>query len=131
MSFFETPEPAELIVLSLLAEGRKYGYMLSKEAAARSDGALRLTPGALYPLLKQLERQALIASTWEEIKAEDADPEAAGRKRKWYRLTPKGKRRLEKSVTAHRAWRSILDSFLPSGDQPSAADHGPSSGGSR
>lgn len=113
MILFDTPEPGELVVLSLLAEGRKYGYMLSKEAAARSEGRLRLTPGALYPLLKQLERQGLIASTVEEIKAEDADPDASGRKRKWYRLTPKGKRRLEQRVQAHRTWRGILDAFLP------------------
>lgn len=113
MTLFDTPEPGELVVLSLLAEGRKYGYMLSKEAAARSEGRLRLTPGALYPLLKQLERQGLIASTVEEIKAEDAEPDASGRKRKWYRLTPKGKRRLEQRVQAHRTWRGILDAFLP------------------
>ena len=59
------------------------------------------------------EGQGLIASTVEEIKAEDAEPDASGRKRKWYRLTPKGKRRLEQRVQAHRTWRGILDAFLP------------------
>jgi DNA-binding PadR family transcriptional regulator len=87
--------------------------MLSKEAAGRSEGRLRLTPGVLYPLLKSLEREGLVACTWEEVKADGADPEASGRTRKWYRLTPKGRRRLEQRVAAHRAWRSVIDAFLP------------------
>lgn len=105
-------DSAELIVLSLLAEGPSYGYLLSKDAAARSDGNLRLTPGVLYPLLKSLEREGLIASSWEEIKADNSDPHEGGRRRKWYRLSAKGKRRLAQRVEAHRAWRTIIDAFI-------------------
>src|SRR5687768_6110954 len=65
-------DSAELVLLSLLSERPLYGYAISKEAAARSDGKLRLTPGVLYPLLKSLEAQSLILSTWETVKSERA-----------------------------------------------------------
>jgi PadR family transcriptional regulator PadR len=105
-------DSSELVVLSLLAEGRAYGYMLTKAAAAKSDGVVRLTPGVLYPLLKTLESGGLISSSWEEIKAADAQPDETGRKRKWYRLTPKGRRRLAQKVEAHRAFRAVIDAFI-------------------
>src|SRR5262245_54675480 len=114
-------DAAELVVLSLLAEGAQYGYAITKEAAARSEGRLRLTPGVLYPLLKELEGGGLIASSWEEVKAERSDPEQAGRRRKWYRLTPKGRRRLAKGVDAHRTWRAVLDAFIGGGGRKEPA----------
>jgi PadR family transcriptional regulator PadR len=105
-------ESSEIVVLSLLAGEPKYGYAITKEAAARSDGAVRLTPGVLYPLLKSLETQGLVLSSWEEVKAEDSHEDAAGRKRKWYRLSAKGKKRLEQTVAAHRARRAVIDAFI-------------------
>jgi len=112
MALLDKNDSAELVVLSLLAEGPSYGYLLGKEAAARTDGALRLTPGVLYPLLKQLERDGLIASNWEEVKADDAGPDEPGRKRKWYRLSAKGRKRLEQRVAAHRAYTALINVFL-------------------
>ena len=106
------PDSSELVVLSLLADGPQYGYALTKEAAARSGGSVRLTPGVLYPLLRALETQGLVVASWEEVKAGDAEEEAAGRKRKWYKLSAKGRRRLEQRIAAHRAYRTIIDAFI-------------------
>ncbi|QOI99736.1 MAG: helix-turn-helix transcriptional regulator [Phycisphaeraceae bacterium] len=108
-------ESSELLILSLLAEGPRYGYSLSKEIASRSEDAVRLTPGVLYPLLKGMESQALIESTWEEVRSErrEGDDEGEGRRRKWYRITPKGRTRLAQRVESHHAWRRIIDLFLP------------------
>ena len=107
-------DSAELVVLSLLSEGSKYGYLLSKEAAAKSDGKLRLTPGVLYPLLRELETQGLITSSWEEVRSDRATPDddSEGRKRKWYRLSAKGRKRLTQRIDAHRAYRAIIDAFI-------------------
>ena len=110
------PDSAELVVLSLLADGPQYGYALTKEAAARSGGSVRLTPGVLYPLLRALETQGLVVASWEEVKAGDAEEDAAGRKRKWYRLSPKGRRRLEQRIAAHKAYRDIIDAFIGPAD---------------
>ncbi|MFO0830967.1 MAG: PadR family transcriptional regulator [Phycisphaerales bacterium] len=114
-------DAAELIVLSLLAEGSQYGYAIAKEVAARSGGQVRLTPGVLYPLLKGLESQGLVLTSWEEVKAEDS-AEGEGRKRKWYRLSAKGRKRLEQRIAAHQAFRAIIDAFIaPPGDSREVA----------
>lgn len=105
-------DPAELVVLSLLADEPLYGYLITKKAAARSEGAFNLTPGVLYPLLKRLERQGLVTSSWEEIRSERAEEDATGRRRKWYRLSAKGRKRLEASIQAHREYQRALNAFL-------------------
>jgi PadR family transcriptional regulator PadR len=103
----------DLIVLSVLAEGPAYGYAISKQVAAQSQGAIRLTAGMLYPLLHELEKQGLLLSSWELVQATDNQDEDKGRKRKWYRLSAKGKKRLAQRVAAHRAYQALIDSFIP------------------
>lgn len=105
-------ESAELVVLSLLAEGASYGYQLTKDAAGRSDGHLRLTPGVLYPLLRQLENEGLITSSWDAVKADGAVEGGEGRRRKWYKLSAKGKRRLGQRVAAYESLRRVIDAFV-------------------
>lgn len=101
----------ELIVLSLLESGPKYGYALSKEASSRTEGKVRLTPGVLYPLLQELESAGLITGSWDEVRQDDRE-EGSGRKRKWYRLSAKGRKRLEKQVAAHKAYTALINGFL-------------------
>ena len=114
---------AELLVLSVLRDAPQYGYAVSRIVQARSGGAFRLTPGVLYPLLTRLEKQGLVTTRWEEVKAESADPDADGRRRKWYRLAPKGLRRLEARIDAHRRFTQLIDAFIaPAAAQP-LADH--------
>jgi len=112
----QSKDAAELIVLSLLLEGPQYGYAISKQVAARSSGQMRLTPGVLYPLLKGLETQGLVSTSWEEVKAEGSG-EGEGRKRKWYRLSAKGRKRLEQRIAAHRAFRAVIDAFISPEDR--------------
>ena len=106
---------ADLLVLSVLADGPAYGYAITKQVSAKSGGAIRLTPGVLYPLLHQLEHDGLLLSSWETIQAPGNEDEEKGRKRKWYRLSAKGKRRLAQRVDAHRAYQAMIESFLPDG----------------
>ena len=105
-------DPAELVVLAVLEDGPQYGYAITKEVAARSGGELKLGPSALYPLLARLEKEALVAADWEEIKSDRSEAGAPGRRRKWYRLTSKGRKRLEKRITAHRAYVALMDAFI-------------------
>lgn len=101
----------ELVVLSLLADAPKYGYAITKELSSKSDGRLRLTPGVLYPLLKELESSGLIQGSWDEVKAHE-EGEGEGRKRKWYRVTAKGRKRMEQRLAAHRAFRALVDALV-------------------
>lgn len=85
-----------VLLLNLLAEREHYGYEILQEAARRSDGAFTLKEGTLYPALHQMARAGLVAATWRESDA--------GRPRKYYRLTAKG-RRVAHAKTAQ--WTSL------------------------
>jgi PadR family transcriptional regulator PadR len=121
-----TPGPlsrthAELVILSLLAEGPAYGYALTKQVASRTEGGFRLQPAVLYPLMTRLEKQGLVTTSWEEIKAEQSDEDAPGRRRKWYTLSVKGRRRLEAQIEAHRRFTAMIESFLPGASRSGAS----------
>lgn len=73
-------------VLKLLERGEMYGYELVQTLADRSDGVLEMGQSTLYPMLYNLEAKGLIQSRW--------DASDSGRKRKYYRLTDKGRKRL-------------------------------------
>jgi transcriptional regulator len=77
---------AELLVLSLLEDQPRHGYDISKLIEIRSGGALRFHVTSLYPLLHRLEEHGWIEGRWVE-KAEQ-------RRRRYYRLTPQGKKEL-------------------------------------
>lgn len=112
---------ADLVVLSVLADGPLYGYAITKQVVAKSGGVMGMGPGVLYPLLHQLESDGLLLSSWETIKASTAEDDGPGRRRKWYRLSAKGRRRLAKRIAAHRAYQALIDSFLPDIDQEGAS----------
>ena len=76
----------ELIVLHLLAPGEAYGYEIVSTLTARSDGALTVTDGTLYPVLYRLERAGFVEVRW--------DTPDRGVPRKYYRLTPAGRAEL-------------------------------------
>lgn len=75
--------PRAFYVLIALAEEDAHGYALSKRVEVMSGGAVHLTGGTLYPLIKQM-----LADGWiVETAAAPGDP-----RRRAYRLTPRGKR---------------------------------------
>ena len=106
---------ADLVVLSVLADGPKYGYAITKQVAAQSSDSIRLTPGVLYPLLHQMEKQGLVKAEWDAVESETGNSKR-GRQRKWYKLSAKGRRRLKQRVAAHRAYQQIVESFLPAAE---------------
>ena len=71
-----------LLVLHLLSKGPSYGNDIMREIQARSQGTWASNPGAMYPLLRVLERHGLLTGEWED---------ATKRTRRMYRLTDEGK----------------------------------------
>ena len=55
----------ELIVLHLLDPGEAYGYEIVSKLTARTNGALEVTDGTLYPVLYRLERNGFVTVRWE------------------------------------------------------------------
>ncbi len=71
-------------ILLALADGERHGYSITKEVEEETEGAVRLGPGTLYRMLKQLLDDEWIV---EVERADDGDP-----RRRYYRLTPRGRR---------------------------------------
>jgi PadR family transcriptional regulator PadR len=115
-----SPSHAELLVLATLAESPSYGYAITRDIQAKSEGDFALGPAKLYPLLAQLEKQGLVTTSWEEVKADDTDSDAKGRRRKWYTISTKGTKRLDQHIQAHRRFTALVDAFLPVSDSNSS-----------
>ncbi len=75
-----------LLILATLETGPAHGYALARTIEKRTENALQLREGTLYPALHTLERDGLIQSAWET-------PEN-GRERKVYTLTESGQAKL-------------------------------------
>lgn len=93
----------ELVLLSCLREGAGHGYLLSKRVKERSDGEFELLEGTLYPALHRLEAAGLVTSSWST---------ESGRRRRVYRLTPKGTRTLGERAAEWRKFSQIVDGVL-------------------
>lgn len=55
-----------LYVLHLLDQGPRYGNELMSLIAERTSGSWGNNPGAIYPLLTEMEEQQLVAGEWED-----------------------------------------------------------------
>jgi DNA-binding PadR family transcriptional regulator len=108
----------DLLLLSALAGESKYGYLIQQDLERSTGGLVNVQAGTLYPLLHRLEADKLVRSRWDH---------STGRKRKWYELTPAGRKRLQHQAHqwqeyAHCVWR-ILSPVLggscsPAGGAP-------------
>ena len=91
---------SEAIVLSILERGENYGYEIIRFVRESSQERIQWTDGMLYPVLHRLEKRGCILSRWRQ--AEN------GRRRKYYRLKPKGRRALEEQKEQWSAVQSTL-----------------------
>ena len=88
---------AELLILALVETQPRHGYELCKLIESRSRGVLTFHAASLYPLLYRLEKRALIQGKWVE--------KAGQRRRRYYRVTPEGKRVL---AAQRRTWKEFM-----------------------
>src|SRR5215472_8021127 len=91
---------AELLILSLVEARPRHGYEISKLIEARSNGAVRFNVASLYPLLYRLEHRGWIQGRWVE--------KAGQRQRRYYRLTPAGKKIL---ATQREGWCEFVEAI--------------------
>jgi len=88
------------LVLAILAEGESYGYAILKRVRALSGGELEWTDGMLYPLLHRLDRLGYVEAAW------DSPP--GGRRRRYYRITPGGRKALSEQ---RRQWEVVANAL--------------------
>lgn len=79
----------ELIILRLVSQREMYGYELMKAMETATDHRLSFAEGHIYPLLHVMEADGHLASSRREVR---------GKTRLYYRVTPKGRKRLEHMV---------------------------------
>lgn len=83
------------MVLSLLSKGESYGYEILKNIQELSNDNIQWKDGMLYPVLKKLCENKLIAAEWKNVD---------GRKRKYYKITKAG---LEALEDEKKQWRVV------------------------
>ena len=100
--------PAMFHVLVALADGGTHGYQILKDVEELTGGAVRLSTGTLYGIIKRLLNDGLISELRARPSANDDE------RRRYYRLTPKGREvaatealRLAKVVELARARRLL------------------------
>jgi transcriptional regulator len=91
---------AELIILSILEARPRHGYEISKLIESRSDGQLTFHVASLYPLLYRLEERGWLQGRWVE--------KAGQRRRRFYSLTPAGRRVLERQ---RDTWKNFVEAM--------------------
>jgi transcriptional regulator len=87
---------AELMILSIVEARPRHGYEISKLIESRSEGRLKFHIASLYPLLYRLEERGWLQGRWLE--------KSGQRRRRFYRLTPEGRRVLARQRDTWKAF---------------------------
>jgi transcriptional regulator len=91
---------AELAVLAVLAEAPLHGYEIAKRIQQQTGGVVSFDVASLYPMLYSMESRGWVEGTWQEA--------ASGRRRRYYRLTADGHKRLE---PLRREWKEFFQAL--------------------
>jgi PadR family transcriptional regulator PadR len=97
----------ETLILSMLDQGQAHGLEIIRRLHESGCGALHLKEGSLYPALYRLENAGLVEATWEE--------ETKGRRgarRRFYRLTAKGTKALDKGRKVWEHFVKVIGGIL-------------------
>ncbi|CAM4440437.1 PadR family transcriptional regulator [Paenibacillus tarimensis] len=95
-----------VLVLTTLAKKDQYGYELIREIERQSEGVFAFKEGTLYPILHTLEAEGWVESYWQ---VHD------GRKRKYYRITDKGKQHVKERKAEWQLFRTAVDRVIGEG----------------
>ena len=91
------------LVLATLEDGPLHGYAVIERLRGRSEGAFDLAEGTVYPVLHRLEAEGLPSSAWSA---------AAGRRRRVYRLTRRGRTALANRRADWRRFAGAVEAVL-------------------
>ena len=92
-----------MLVLSIISKDDMYGYKIVKELESRSENVFSMKEGTLYPLLHALEEEGFVESYWQEY---------AGRNRKYYHITHRGKTALKEKKEEFEAYSVAVGKVL-------------------
>jgi PadR family transcriptional regulator len=96
----------ELAILLALSPTSRYGLEIIRHLEKTSD--LVLLEGTVYPILARLTRDGLLKAEW--------NAEESSHPRKYYRLTDRGRRRLEDMASEWRAFARTIERLIAAAD---------------
>jgi PadR family transcriptional regulator PadR len=82
----------EMMILRSLLREPMHGYALVQHIKQRSNDLLQIEEGSLYPALQRLLKEGLLKAEWEIS--------ASNRKVRTYRVTPAGKKHLDREISS-------------------------------
>ena len=100
----------DVLVLRGLTWGPKHGYAVARWIEQASGDTLTVLDGALYTALHRMEDRGLIAAEW--------GVSGHGRRAKFYRLTPAGRKYLQRETTDWATYVSAVGKVLRTTVQP-------------
>lgn len=97
----------DTIILNILRQGDSYGYEIYKKIIELSGNQYELKEATLYTAYRRLEQEGLIVSYWGD--------ESQGGRRKYYRITDKGRERYEKNRQDWDFAKEVLERLIKGG----------------
>lgn len=94
----------DTIILKLLLDGDKYGYEIAKLIHLNSKGEYELKESTMFSSLKRMEHDDKVTSYWGD--------ETQGGRRRYYRITEKGKEIYFENKKNWDNAKRILDQLL-------------------
>jgi PadR family transcriptional regulator, regulatory protein PadR len=94
----------DTMILKLLLGGDKYGYEICKLVHTGSEGEYELKEATMYSSVKRLEQEGCISSYWGD--------ESQGGRRKYYRITDKGKETYASNRSQWEFAKRILEKLV-------------------
>jgi transcriptional regulator len=86
----------DLLILKALTLGELHGLGVARRVEQITRGAFEVKPGSLFPALHRMEEAGWLSSEWGQSEA--------GRRARYYRLTPAGRRQLK---TEAEQWQRV------------------------
>src|SRR5277367_3648651 len=99
----------DMLILRVLVFGPAHGHAVAKQIQRTSEDLLQVETGSLYPALHRLEAKGWIAASWELSDK--------GKRAKYYRLTPLGRKKLATEQSKWQAFARAMGLILNPADQ--------------
>jgi PadR family transcriptional regulator len=93
----------DVLLLATLEDGPRHGYAVREALREGSAGRFDLPTGTVYPALHRLEAAGLITGSWSVVD---------GRRRRSYRLTAAGRRKLHADRSSWREFSAAITTLL-------------------
>ena len=94
----------EVMILRTLSRAECHGYAIAREIERLSDNVLAIEEGSLYPALYRMHKRGDLSAEWRTAES--------GRRAKFYKITPKGRKQLAEQLTLWQRLSGAVDRVL-------------------